>query len=357
VITLHHLTLVNYTTEIVTGSGRELRREWREFFEKLKLPIFYRPWFIEAYHGSGIQVQVDQGYIIVRKTPRGDIVAIVPVYLLDPLDPYGDLATCVEMAAMRTKRAVVTHCCHCYDTTLPISIAEADILNAIFRGMASLASRWQAEVFGIVNIDEQDPICQTLATMACARYTMPPRYRMMLTGYPSISEYLQSLRNKVRWELKRQWRRAMADGCSVAVAPSSRTDLWEVVRLCRATAAKYGGEDFYPEIAFHDFLQAAADSTEIVTVHVSDVLVAACICLHDLDCLHIWAAGARYDLCRFSPYYVGFLRCIQYAIESGFRRLEAGRTNSRFKLKHNLTPLQLYGFLAETKDFGGGGEG
>lgn len=174
----------------------------------------------------------------------------------------------------------------------------------------------------------------------------------MLASYVSVSEYLQSLRNKVRWELKRQWRRAMAEGCTIAVSPPSHTDLREVVRLCRATAVKYRGEEFYPEIGFRDFLRQISDWTKIVTVRVNNVLVSAWICLHDRDCLHTWAAGARYDLCRFSPYYVGFLRCVQYAIENGCKQLEGGRTNARFKLKHNLTPLQLYGFLARTDEWG-----
>jgi hypothetical protein len=342
---------VKCTTEIVTSVGRELEREWSEFLEGLKLPIFYRPWFIEAYQNSGMQVQLGHGYIVVRTSSQGTILAIVPVYVLDPMDPYGDLTTCSEMAVARTKRAVVTHCCHCYDTTLPVSSTDSDIIAAVFGGMANLAASWQADLFGIVNIDEQDPICQILTSMNWERYAMPPRYRMMLTNYASISEYFQSLRNRVRWELKRQWRRAMAEGGSVAVSSPSNTDLREVVRLCRTTAAKYGGEAFYPEAAFSDFLQQVSEWAKIVTVHVGDVLVSAWICLQDGDCLHTWAAGARYDLCRFSPYYVGFLRCVRYAIESRCNELEVGRTNSSFKLKHNLSPLQLYGFLARGEEW------
>jgi hypothetical protein len=342
---------VEYTAQIVSDLEGELRKDWSAFVAKLNLPVFYRLWFVEPYYKSGMQIQLGQGYVVIRSPSQDSILAIVPVYVLDPLDLYGDLTTCSAMGAARGKRAVVTHCCHCYDTTLPLSNASTDIVRAILRAMANFAASWEAELFGIMNIDEEDPLCHVLNGVACERYTMPSRYRMLLTKYGSISEFLQSLRSKVRWELKRQWRRAMEEGCLVAVSSPSHTDLREVVRLCRATAAKYGGEEFYPESAFHNFLLQIAEGVKIVTVHVHNVLVSAWICLHDGDSLHTWAAGARYDLSRFSPYYVGFLRCVQYAIENGYKHFEAGRTNAKFKLRHNLMPLQLYGFLGRVEEW------
>jgi hypothetical protein len=130
------------------------------------------------------------------------------------------------MSCMRPQRSVVSHFWHCYDSTVVTQKSCFDLFQVISEVLRGLARSWRAELFGFINLDEEDQNSRYLQDSGLKRYVMPP----------------------------------------------------------------------------------------------------------DGDSLHTWAAGARYDLSKFSPYYIGFFTCIRYAILHRFKILEGGRANATFKI-------------------------
>jgi len=340
---------MRYDTEIRCHLDQRIREEWNKLVEKAHAPFFYRYRVLEAYRRSGMQQQLAQAYVIVRERPCYTVAAILPAYLLEMLDPYGDLKACPNMSGMRSQRSVISHFWHCYDSTVVTPNPRLDLFQVISELLRGLAMRWRAALFGFINLDAEDQNSTYLQDSGLKRYVMPPRYRISLEGYSSIQDYLSSLRNRVRYELMRQWRRAQEAGAEIAVSSPCEVDLAEVVTIIRNTAARYESEHYYPDFALQEFLINVGDQAKIVTVRVQGHLASAWVIFADGDSLHTWAAGARYDLSRFSPYYIGFFTCIRYAILHHFKILEGGRANATFKIKHNLLPLPLYAFLGQVE--------
>jgi predicted N-acyltransferase len=273
--------------------SERLRDEWNRLVEETDAPFFYRYRVLEAYRRSGMQQQLGQAYVIVRERPCRTVVAILPAYLLEMLDPYGDLKACPDMSCMRPQRSVVSHFWHCYDSTVVTQKSCFDLFQVISEVLRGLAMSWRAELFGFINLDEEDQNSRYLQDSGLKRYVMPPRYRISLEEYSSVKDYLFSLRNHVRYELMRQWRRALEAGAEIAILSARDVNLSEVIAIIRNTAARYQSEHYYPEFALQEFLKNVGEQAKIVTVRVQGCLASAWVFFTDGDSLHTWAAGAE----------------------------------------------------------------
>lgn len=67
---------------------------------------------------------------------------------------------------------------------------------------------------------------------------------------------------------------------------------------------------------------------------------------HGDDEIVFLTGGVEYDsLSTYSTYVALMYRCIEWAHENGIRRIEWGRDNYRFKERHGLTAVELWGLV------------
>nr|WP_276519526.1 GNAT family N-acetyltransferase [Bradyrhizobium elkanii] len=209
------------------------------------------------------------------------------------------------------------------------------------------AAAEQAGYFGLISVSEP-AILELMAQCG-----LPPRYTndrfiMDVGHFGGFEDYVATLHPDIRRELRRQQRLFAASGATIAVETPPFDDLDEVVALCRRTAARYAGEFYYPALPTRRLLERLGPGLRLVSVRVGSVRIGVLVCFFEPPRFHIWAAGMRYDLARFSPYAMSMSEAIRYAIASGMIRVEGGRGNARIKLKQGFSPLKLYACIRAT---------
>jgi predicted N-acyltransferase len=338
----------------VCESIAEVDREaWNGLVEAAGAPVFYDHDFLAAYERARLEPEIASSYLLVREKVSGELVAAAPVYVFDPVDPFDNLPHTDPAFDLRERRGSVTHIWHCYDTCV-LSAARPEALAALCSAMHSFARHRGAEFYGFINVDASRWEAGLLRQAGFEPRFLCDRFVLDLSACRTMDDYLRALRQEKRHELTRQVRRAAEAGVEVRwleppFAESDESDesdeIDEIVALCRATAGRYGGESYYPAESFGRFLRGAGPTLRLLAVRFGPTLVGAIVCFLHGGRLHTWAGGARYDLTRVSPYYVGFYEAIRFAIAHRVARLEGGRANERFKLRYGLRPIPLLAAL------------
>ncbi|WP_214106899.1 GNAT family N-acetyltransferase [Acrocarpospora catenulata] len=275
----------------------------------------------------------------------GRPVAVLPVSLIDGLDPLGQLRGRYPLTGQEL--GLLSHVWHCYDAGLP-ELSDESCLRAAVGALRELARDQGAAWYGFVNVPHGSPLRAGLTGLGFPAVHIEDRFQLDLRGLDSVESYFAALPRSGRANLRRNRRRATEAGVSWQVRPAAEADLAEIGGLCAKTAARHGTGGFYPTDLFTGFVAALGDLAVAVEVRQGDRLIAAGVCLRDEIRFHAWACGVDYDVVGgFSPYPLLHAATVEEAIAEGRAVFEGGRGNHVFKLRHGLSRLALDACLLE----------
>lgn len=322
------------------------REEWNRVVRESDATVFYDFDILAAYEAAPLEPDSAHAYLTVRQKGSGKLVGVLPAYVQDPMNAFFHLPEGDPTAELGGTRGLVTHFWHCYDSSLPLSpeVEGEDRRQALVEVcgvLAGVARDHGACGYGFLDMAASRPEAAWLAELGFNVRPLTERFVLDLTGVSTLEDHLKSLSMNQRRELRRQPQWAAAEGVTVETRLPPLTEIEEIVAICRRTAARYKGEDYYPEEPFRTFLRQAGDTVRAVMIHAQGTLVGTGVCFLHNDRFHAWAGGMRYDLCRASPYVLVFREILRYAIEIGVRRVEGGRANARFKQRLGFSPVPL----------------
>lgn len=318
------------------------RAAWQHVVERAGAPVFYGYDFLRAYERSPLSDTRGTLYVLVRhgRAPR----AAIPAYLLDDWDPLGVLSGLVP-ADEPARRMLVSHMWHCYDSRLPVADSDDRLVDRVCAELSRVARELDAAGLVFANVTVGSLLLEQLRALGFRIAPIEVRYVLDLRDLRGPDDYLAALPGRVRRALLRHRRRGGEAGVRISITAAQPESLDDALELCRRTAARHGNDAYYQSERMRAFLTGlGARSVRIVRVELEGDLVAASICLLDDTSFHTWAGGADYARCSahaFSPNYVLFYEEVRAALGSGRARLEAGRRNHEFKLRHGLAPVGL----------------
>jgi predicted N-acyltransferase len=336
---------VPFTVEVHDRLAELDRGEWNAVVAAAGAAVFYDYDVLAAYEAAPLEPDGGRAYLAVRDG-SGRLAGVLPTYVQDPMNTFFHLPEGDPTAGLGGTRGLLTHFWHCYDSSLPLlpGIEEPErreVFTAVCAALGRVARERGACGYGFLDLAASRPEAAWLADLGFPVRPLADRFVLDLGDRRTMDDYMPLARPGQRQELRRQRRLADAEGLTLAVREGPDADLDAVVTLCRQTAARYGGEAYYPAETFGPFLRQAGPTLRVITVHAGDTLVGTGVCFRHLDRFHAWAAGMRYDLCRASPYTLVFHETVRYALESGASRVEGGRGNGRFKMRMGFVPVPL----------------
>lgn len=163
----------------------------------------------------------------------------------------------------------------------------------------------------------------------------------------SFEEYLQGLDTNVRGDVRRRLRRAAERGLRLRLLPPQEAE----PLLDRALQLTVGTSDHHSWPALYDLptlrlLLSVPGSVTAVAEADGKILGVFFGFRHGDDEMVFLTGGVEYDsLTTYSTYVALMYRCIEWAHENGIRRIEWGRDNYRFKERHGLTAVELWGLV------------
>jgi hypothetical protein len=212
--------------------------------------------------------------------------------------------------------------------------------------LADLARQAGAKWFAFLDVDGGGELAGELAAAGLTKIPMTTRFRRDLSAFAAAREFVSSIPSRnarsALLNARNQGRRA---GLRVAGLTPSETGP-DAVELCRATTARHGTPEYYPE-QLHEFVARAGDITRIVEVRLGDRLAAASVCLVDDTRYHCWAGGFDYAATNQvrSLFPLIMWPWVDDAIALGRPILEVGRANSATKQRFRFDSVPLFAFV------------
>ena len=295
-----------------------------DWAETVGAPIFYTRAFLSAYDRHPLQPG-RLSYVLLRDGET--TVAAVPCQRHSRPDPLGTLASILPDGA--EGGALLTHVLHCYDTR----IVAPDVTDGIVEATCDALSDLAGGPWGFVNVAE--PLARSLRGTSLTEVPMPERYRMRIADV-TFEDYFASLRSAHR--------RAIESGVRVEIHDGSSAHIEALAGLLADLAGRHDAAAYYPPNIV-PFVRALGRVANVVEVWSAETLLAGGVNLVHGDTYHLWAAGARYGVTSFSPYYVLVLEVLRRAFAVGASVIEGGRGNGQFKRRYGFEPVPLSAFL------------
>jgi predicted N-acyltransferase len=163
-------------------------------------------------------------------------------------------------------------------------------------------------------------------------------------GYESFAHYLDCFRRNSRRNVQRERRRAVASGLRLETLEGSQisADQWDALhQFYRDTTGRKWGQRYLTRSFFQLIREEFSDRVIATFAMAADERpVAGALFFHKGDALYgrYWGCLEQYDSLHFELCYY---RAIEFCIERGFRRFEAG-AQGLHKLKRGLVPQPTY---------------
>lgn len=224
-------------------------------------------------------------------------------------------------------------------------VPEALVAGAFQEGMERIA-RQEANLLVVPNLTEEG-VADWVRTAGepAGRVLLDLTYHCHLAG--GFEEYLRRLDTDVRRDVGRRLRRAAERGLRVRLLPPDEAE----PLLDRALQLTVGTSDHHSWPALYDLptlrlLLSVPGSVTAVAEVDGEILGVFFGFRHGDDEIVFLTGGVEYgSLTTYSTYVALMYRCIEWAHENGIRRIEWGRDNYRFKERHGLTPVELWGLV------------
>lgn len=317
------------------------REDWEGAAKRSGASIFYA-WDVIAAYAQTPLLPMTQAFYFIARDADGAARAVVPAYLSDDCDPFGLLDQHVPDFDTTRRRGLLTHYWHCYDSGILGDVGHAEIAEALVTAFEQTAVEFGAATYGFINVPVSNKTFHALQATRLISHPLWDRFQLPLESLDTFEKYLFSLEPVFRRELQRHLRRMADAGAVCRVESPPFTHLDRVVQMCHETAARHGTGFYYPPARLKAFLLRCGAAVRFVCIWFGDDLLGVFVCFADAHRLHLWAAGTRYDLARFSPYLIAFAESVRYAIANGFTLVEGGRGNGAKKRKLGFQPLPLH---------------
>ncbi|WP_405616620.1 GNAT family N-acetyltransferase [Streptomyces sp. NBC_01511] len=310
--------------------------QWDELAEAAGASVFYGSRFLSSVERAPLSSPSEAMYLLGHD-PAGRLVAALPLYLQQTVDPFAADASAGPV------NALLGHVWHCYDTALlsrgPLG---PGLVAQFWEALEELAGKYDAELWGLVNVPMEEPLARHLAANGVRVEETVPRYRLPLADGPrSLDEHLAGVGRASRRTLRQYWRRAERAGAVVTVREGREVLDEAVLGLCLATADKHA-PGYYPPDRLSALVERLGADCRIIRVELDGELLAASVCMLDRTRMHAWAGGCAYPAeLNWSPQYVLFAAELRAGIESGLAVLECGRRNDAFKTRYGLRAHRL----------------
>lgn len=220
-----------------------------------------------------------------------------------------------------------------------------DLVDGAFQEAAGRIARQEASLLVVPNLtDEGVADWVRTAGEPAGRVLLDLTYHCELAD--GFQEYLHRLDTKVRRDVDRRRRRAHERGLRVRLLAPDEAEPY----LERALQLTVGTSDHHSWPALYDLptlrlLLSVPGSVTALAEADGEVLGVFFGFRHGDEVVFL-TGGVQYDsLGRYSTYVALMYHCIEWAHENGVRRIEWGRDNYRFKERHGLTPVQLWGLV------------
>lgn len=322
---------------------------YNELISRTNAPVFYSRAFLQAYEQSPLQSTSAIYYLEVRDRSRRELLAVVPAYLQEIDDPVGDISTLVTRPEGGSGLMLLSHVVHCYDSHFPALELTPRIISCVTDTLGRLAAGHGADFVGFLHIEATSRLAKLLRAAGFALAPMASRFRMDISGFAEIDDYVEALRSQqARRRIRRDQRLAAQMGVTVSSGTGSAATLAEIADLCHRNALLHGTPDYYHSERLLGLLSRLGTALQVVEIRLAGTLIAVGACLRDDGRFHMWACGLDSEPHErlASPYTVLFYESVRAAIQSGCPVLEGGRGNEPYKTRFGFAPLETAGAVA-----------
>lgn len=300
----------------------------------------YSTEFMRAYERHPIQRVHGCRYIeLLSGGEAGEVVAFAPCFIQG--DPLGALGLAAD------EHALLSQVWHCSDTRIVAAEVTPAVAGELLDAMREEAKAAELSRVGFVNVAVGSPTAEVLEAAGLRGIHLDTRYWLDLARYGSEDGVLDAIKAADRREFRRHWRRATEEGVSIRVRPVTAHEDPAKLRLLETTMDRVGSPGYYDAVELAAFL-AETPSAWIVELSIEESLLGYAILFTDDTRLHAWALGYDRDRpLRFSPYYILWGSFMRLGYQLGLPRLEAGRRNGEFKMRHGLAPQDLNAYVID----------
>jgi GNAT acetyltransferase-like protein len=179
---------------------------------------------------------------------------------------------------------------------------------------------------------------------AAGRVLLDRTYSCDLSG--DFAAYLGNLPHKLSRDVRRRLRRGHERGLRVTVVegPDAHGYVPAVLPLVVGTTDEHGWPALYDEDTLHCLLRVPG--AVLVLAQVGKRIAGAFFGFRDDDEATFLCGGVDYSgLTELSTYVALMYGCTEWAYANGFRRIEWGRDNYRFKERHGLAGTDLWALV------------
>jgi CelD/BcsL family acetyltransferase involved in cellulose biosynthesis len=294
--------------------------------------------FMRAYERYPIQ-PVHGCYYVELLDDADTVVAFAPCFVQG--DPLGALGLAPG------DHALLSQVWHCSDTRVVAAEATAEIAAEVVDAMRDVARSAGLRRTGFINVAVGSPSAAALEAAGLPGIHLDTRYWLDLAGHGDEEGVLAAIKPANRREYRRHWRRATEAGVKVVTRHASTDEEVDKLGLLEETMVRVGSPGYYDAAKLAAFL-AETPNAWIIEIALAEALLGFAILFVDDTRLHAWALG--YDRERaltFSPYYIMWGSFMRLGYELGLPRLEAGRRNGEFKMRHGLFPQELNAYVVD----------
>jgi CelD/BcsL family acetyltransferase involved in cellulose biosynthesis len=298
----------------------------------------YSTEFMRAYERHPVQ-PVYGCYYVELLDEGGTVVAFAPCFVQG--DPLGALGL------GPAEHALLSHVWHCSDTRLVAAEATPEIAQELLDAMREVARSASLPRTGFINVAAGSPSAAALEAAGLTGIHLDTRYWLDLARHGSEDGVLAAIKSDDRREYRRHWRRATEAGVKIVTRHAQPDEDVGKLDLFEMTMVRVGSAGYYDAAKLAAFL-AETPNAWIIEISLDGNLLAFAIVFVDDTRMHAWALG--YDRERplpFSPYYLMWGSFMRLGYELRLPRLEAGRRNGEFKMRHGLVPQELTAYVSD----------
>jgi CelD/BcsL family acetyltransferase involved in cellulose biosynthesis len=294
--------------------------------------------FMRAYERYPIQ-PVHGCHYIELLDEADTVVAFVPCFVQG--DPLGAIGLAPG------DHALLSQVWHCSDTRLVAADPTPEIAGQVLAAMRDVARSLRLRRCGFINVAVDSPSAAALEDAGVSGVHLDTRYWLDLAGHGSEEGVLASIKSADRREYLRHWRRANEAGVKVVTRRASAAEDPGKLRLLEETMVRIGSPGYYDAVKLTAFL-AETPHAWVIEISLDEALLGFAILFVDDTRLHAWALGYdRERPLKFSPYYIMWGSFMRLGYELGLPRLEAGRRNGEFKMRHGLVSQELNAYIMD----------
>jgi CelD/BcsL family acetyltransferase involved in cellulose biosynthesis len=300
--------------------------------------VYYGTEFMRAYERYPIQ-PVHDFYYVELLDGDAAVVAFAPCYVQG--DPLGALGL------RPGEHALLSHVWHCSDTRLVAAQTTPTIGLEMLAAMREVARSAGLPRTGFINVAAGSPSATALEAAGLDGIHLDTRYWLDLAHFGSEDGVLDAIKASDRREYRRHWRRATEAGVKIVTRPTRPDEDVDKLGLLETTMVRVGSPGYYDAAKLAAFL-AEMPNARIIEITLDETLLALAIVFVDQTRMHAWALGySRDQAVPFSPYYLVWGSFMRMGYELGLPRLEAGRRNGEFKVRHGLAPQELNAYIVD----------